>query len=186
MNTSLSAVIDARDVDSLRLEAYPDADLCGTWDTTKSTSGGFLCIVGDNGTFVQLDWFSKKQTATSHSTTEAELVALSKMLREVLVPQMGLWRLLLGRTVLGVIHEDNESTITVANNGYSPQLRHLNKHHRISLGLVHDFVCHDDILLRHIESAKQKGDLLTKGLPKLKHSAAMDLVQLIGAICVHS
>ena len=75
------------------------------------------------------------------------------------------------------------STITVANSGYSPQLRHLHKHHRISLGLVHDFVSHSDISLEHIETTKQKGDLLTKGLSRPKHSAALELVRLMG-ICL--
>ena len=177
--TSLHAVIDKRDIGKLRLEAYPDADLCGTFDTTKSTSGGFLALVGDNGTFVQLDWFSKKQTATSHSTTEAEMVAMSKMLRECLVPQMELWKLLIGGPVPGILFEDNQSTIVVAKNGYSPQLRHLAKHHRISLGLVHDFLKHEDISIEHVETTKQKGDLMTKGLVKSKHEEALKLVNLL-------
>ena len=183
VKTALVGTIDQRDIDNLRLEAYPDADLCGTYDTTKSTSGGFLCICGDNGTFLQLDWFSKKQTATAHSTTEAELVALSKILREVLVPQMELWSLLLERRIGGVIFEDNESTIVVAKSGYSPQMRHLNKHHRISLGLVHDFVSHSDIDLTHVVTEEQKGDILTKGLSKQKHEAALKLVRLYGGLC---
>ena len=106
VNTHLVATVDKRDTGNIRLEGFPGADLCGTFDTTKSTSGGFFALVRDNGTFVQLDWFSKKQTATSHSTTEAEMVALPKILREVLVPQIGLWKLLMGRTVMSVIHED--------------------------------------------------------------------------------
>ena len=111
------------------------------------------------------------------------MVAMSKMLREVLVPQMELWKLLVGGVVPGVIYEDNQSTITVANSGYSPQLRHLHKHHRISLGLVHDFVSHEDISLSYIDTKEQKGDLLTKGLSKPKHLAAMELVRLMG-ICL--
>ena len=74
-------------------------------------------------------------------------------------------------------------TITVARNGYSPQMRHLQKYHRISLGLVRDFVQHDDIELKHITTSEQKGDLMTKGLSKCKHTAAMDLVRLFGGIC---
>ncbi len=52
------------------------------------------------------------------------------------------------------------------------------KHHRISLGLVHELCQHDDIDLRHIETAKQKGDLMTKGLQRPKHDPAMDMVGL--------
>ncbi len=116
----------------MKLHAYPDADLCGTFDTTRSTSGGFVELIGDN-TFFPLDWFSKRQSATSHSTTEAEMVAARKMLRESLIPLQSLWSPMLQRPVEAVLHEDNMSTIVVINAGYSPQLRHIAKHHRISL-----------------------------------------------------
>jgi hypothetical protein len=181
-NIALHGIIDSRDFGNLTVEAYPDADLCGSFDTTRSTSGGFLSLTGKNGTYMPLEWFSKRQGATSHSTSESEMIALSKILRECLVPQMGLWKLLMGKTVPGVIYEDNESAIVIAKSGYSPQLRHLAKHHRISLGLVHDFVSHEDIELLHISTDKQKGDILTKGLSKIKHAQMSELIGLYGGI----
>ena len=186
-SSKLHATLDSRDLQegTLELNAYPDADLSGCPEvSTRSTSGGFLALEGKYGTFVQLDWFSKRQSATSHSTTEAEMVSLSKMLRESLVPQMGLWANLIGGPIKGIVHEDNESTIVVAKSGYSSQLRHLAKHHRISLGLVHEFVSHPDIDLRHIDTNLQKGDLMTKGLTKAKHEAALELVQLFASLGV--
>jgi hypothetical protein len=176
--TKMVASVDTRDLKELRIEAYPDADLAGNFTTAKSTSGGFLAVTGPHGTFMPLEWFSKRQTATSHSTTEAEMVAMSKILRESLVPQMGLWSLMVGYDVPGIIFEDNQSTIVVAKNGYSPQLRHLAKHHRISLGLVHDFLQHPDLTIQYITTDKQKGDLLTKGLSRAKHDEAMRMVGL--------
>ena len=187
-STQLVAEVDRRDLGDVRIEAYPDADLAGNFASARSTSGGFLALTGPNGTFVPLEWFSKRQTATSHSTTEAEMVAMSKILRECVVPQMGLWSLLMQKTVPSVLFEDNQSTIIVAKAGYSPQLRHLAKHHRISLGLVHDFLQHDDIHIQHVETSKQKGDLMTKGLARVKHVEAMRMVGLenswIGAVVV--
>ena len=90
----LHGQVDSLDIDNVVLHAYPDADLCGTFDTTRATSGGFVELIGLN-TFFPLDWFSKRQSATSHSTAEAELVAASKMLRESLIPIQSLWSLLL-------------------------------------------------------------------------------------------
>jgi hypothetical protein len=177
--TLLIGTIDKRDFGSLRIEAYPDADLAGNFATSKSTSGGFLALTGPNGTFMPLEWFSKRQTATSHSTSEAEMIAMSKMLRESLVPQMGLWCVLQNNVpVPGVLFEDNQSTIVIAKAGYSPQLRYLAKHHRISLGLIHDFLQHPDLEIEHIETTKQKGDLMTKGLSRIKHEEAMRMVGL--------
>ena len=163
------------------MHGYPDADLAGTFDTSRATSGGFVEIVGDN-TFFPLDWYSKRQTATSHSTTEAELVSASKMLRESLVPLQHLWSIMLQRPVLAVVHEDNMSTITVIQAGCSPQLRYINKHHRISLGLVHEMCKQSDMKVEHCPSDKQKGDIATKGLARSKHEAACKMVGLYPVI----
>ena len=104
------------------------------------------------------------------------------MLRESLVPLQTLWAILLQRPVRSIIHEDNESTIAVINSGYSPQLRYLAKHHRISLGVVNELCQHGDIDVEHIETSKQKGDLMTKGLQRPKHEPAMHMVGLYPVI----
>ena len=175
--TALRGYFNGNDIHEVELHAFPDADLAGSYDTSKATSGGFIHIHGSN-TYFPLDWYSKRQSATSHSTTEAELISASKMLRESLVPLMELWSLMLDRKVKGVINEDNMSTITVIETGYSPQLRHLQKHHRISLGLVHELCNQDDIVVQHVETSKQKGDILTKGLQRPKHDPACKMIGL--------
>ena len=125
-----------------------------------------------------LGWFSKRQTATAHSTTEAELIAASKILRESLVPLMGLWSLMLDRVVNGKVHEDNQSTIEVMKVGYSAKMRHLAKHHRISIGVTHDMISQDDIEAVYCPTDLQKGDILTKGLARPKHEPACELIGL--------
>ena len=57
-----------------RLLCYTDADFCGDPATYKSTSG-YICILECEHANYVLDWFSRKQTAVSRSTTEAELCA---------------------------------------------------------------------------------------------------------------
>ena len=57
-------------------------------------------------------------------------------------------------------------------------MRHLQKHHRISLDLVHELVQNPDIVLRYTSSETQKGDLMTKGLARPKHEPACRLVGL--------
>ena len=100
------------------------------------------------------------------------------MLRESLVPLQSLWDLMLQRPIKAVMHEDNMSTIVVINSGYSPQLRHIQKHHRISLGEVSELMAHKSRTCQHIETDKQKGDLMTKGLARPKHEPAMKMVGL--------
>ena len=48
INTKLVANADKREIGNLRLEAFPDADMCGTSDITESTSSGLLALLGDH------------------------------------------------------------------------------------------------------------------------------------------
>ncbi len=62
------------------------------------------------------------------------------------------------------------------------KLRHIQKHDRISFGEVHELCQHKDMKLQHIETDKQKGDLMTKGLARPKHEPAMRMVGLYSII----
>ena len=72
-------------------------------------------------------WLAKRQTSTSRSTTESEVVALAESLFHEAIPALELWELLLGRKVELNIKEDNQATIKVIRKGYSHKLRHLNR-----------------------------------------------------------
>ena len=56
---------------------------------------------------------SKKQTAVSHSTPEAEIVAIDHALRTVGLPALQLWDILFQRTKTLYVHEDNAACIQV-------------------------------------------------------------------------
>ena len=76
-------------VKDCKLYLFADADHAGECDN-RSTSGGFLVVVGPN-TYFHLTAFSKKQTATAMSSTESEVVAANLSLRAVGLPSSGLW-----------------------------------------------------------------------------------------------
>ena len=163
--------------------AYPDADLARSYDTTKATSGGFIELVGPNGTAFPFGILNAKRPRST-LLQKPNLFSASKMLRETLVPLQTLWSIMLQRPVRSIVHEDNQATITVINAGYSPQLRYLDKHHRVSLGVVHEMCQHDDNDVEHITTDKQKGDLMTKGLQRPKHEPAVRMVGLCPVIFV--
>ena len=54
--SKLHATIDTMESETVELHAYPDADLAGSYDSTRATSGGFIHLQGVN-TFFQLDWY---------------------------------------------------------------------------------------------------------------------------------
>ena len=112
--------------EKLKLLLFVDADLSGDPEDTKSRSGGYLVLAGPN-TWFPICWISRKQTATSRSTTEAEVVALAVCLFAEAIPTLQLFDLLLGRKVDLVILEDNQATIKICRSGFSPKLRHITR-----------------------------------------------------------
>ena len=75
------------------LVLFCDASYAGCLRSSKSTSGCLLCLVGPR-TFVVICWFCKKQTAISHSSTEAEVVAMDAGVRIEGLPAVALWSLI--------------------------------------------------------------------------------------------
>ena len=70
LNSSADLKLNAhiRDsADKLKLRPYADANFAGDNADARSTSGGYLVVIGPNS-FFPLTWVSKKQTATRRST----------------------------------------------------------------------------------------------------------------------
>ena len=72
------------------LAYFSDASFAGDLRDSKSTSGGILALFGPN-TFVPISWLCKKQGAVSHSTSEAEVIALDAGARLEGLPALALW-----------------------------------------------------------------------------------------------
>ena len=69
---------------------FTDASFAGDLLDSKSTSGAYMCLVGPR-TFVLITWLCKKQGAVSHSSSEAEVIALDASLRMEGLPALILW-----------------------------------------------------------------------------------------------
>ena len=82
--------------DELHLGLFSDADFAGDRATLRSTSGVSLALYGPHS-FYPLNSQSKKQTAISHSTVEAEIVAANHAVRTSGLPALPLWEKLLKR-----------------------------------------------------------------------------------------
>ena len=76
------------------LALFVDASFAGDLEDSKSTNGAYLCIVGPR-TFVPVTWICKRQTAISHSSTEAEVISLDAALRLEGIPALMLWELIM-------------------------------------------------------------------------------------------
>ena len=89
LNYRLAAVC-GDPAEELWLELFVDPDLGGDQQDVKSTSGGFLVLKAPT-THFPLAWISKRQTSTSRSTTESEVVSLAHSLYQEGLPALQLW-----------------------------------------------------------------------------------------------
>ena len=76
--------------ENLQLGLFSDADFGGDRADMKNTSGVFLALYGPR-TFSPLSAQSRQQTAVSHSTAEAEILATDHALRTSGLPALILW-----------------------------------------------------------------------------------------------
>ena len=117
---------------------FVDADHAGETVTGHSTSGGVLFAVSASGMQCPIAWRSKKQTATAHSTAEAEIIAACDGLRLLLMPMAGTLDTVLGSDlVASVMLGDAQVAERCIKHGYSKTLKHVKKYQRASLCFVH-------------------------------------------------
>lgn len=103
----------------ISLSIYSDADYAGDLDTRRSTTGSVIIIGGG-----PISWCSQRQATVALSTTEAEYVAASQTLKELI------WVKQLLREVapaVGVpqLRIDNQSAIKLIRN---PEFHKITKH----------------------------------------------------------
>ena len=89
---------------------------------------------------------------------------------------MGLWDLLLGRSVRLVVKEDNEATIQIAKDVFTQKLRHVLRHHRVNYASVSEVVAQDNMDIEQCPTDLQKADIFTAGLEPAKWLNAIDLL----------
>ena len=157
----------------LTLNCYADADFAGLWGVEDSEDS--ICVKSRTGYLITIGncpllWVSKLQTEVALSTLEAEYIALSQSMRDLL-PMRRLVQDV--SNVLGIkgdlktkststAFEDNQGAIGLAN---SPKLSPRTKHIAVKYHFFRENIAKGEISIEKIDTTLQKADLLTKGLP---------------------
>ena len=156
-------------------DCWVDADYAGNWHyndahvdpmTSKSRSGWIVRFAG-----APITWASKMQTITALSTMEAEYIALSTSLREV-IPLMGILKEArengikikdIPPKVHCTIFEDNSGALELAR---LPKMRPRTKHINQAFHHFREHVERQEIIMNATPTDKQMADILTKPLPE--------------------
>lgn len=155
----------------VELDGFGDADWANDTDSRKSVSG---TIVRVNGCPVH--WRSFRQPIVAHSSTEAELIALDLVAREVLWHRLLLSNLGFPQRSATTIYQDNQSTIKFASNAvYSQRTKHIDVRYRCIRDWVHD----GTVRLKYLSTLEMLADGLTKPLGASKFR---DFVQALGLV----
>ena len=139
------------------LWGYVDSDWAGCPDSRKSTSGYVLMLNG-----AAISWKSKRQSVVALSSAEAEFVAASSMVQEVIYIRKFLETLGFPQADPTPVFEDNRTCIAWSEGsvGGSDRAKHID----LRAHFVHDAVEHGVLKLTTIASVSNVADQLTKPL----------------------
>ena len=144
----------------LKLSAFSDADWGSNKDNRRSTSGVMVMINNYPVIFK-----SRLQNSVSLSTAEAEYVALSLCVQEVLWAKSLLLEMKIKIDNPVVVYEDNQGAIAIAKNeGYQSRAKHID----IRYHFIRDQVKTKVIQLHYIKTELQLADFLTKAISTKK------------------
>ena len=129
----------------LKVTAYVDSNYASDWDTRKSVTGYVVYI---NGNIVA--WKSKSQKCVTLSSTEAEYVALSQCVSEVIYVKQVLESIMMVVELPIKIYKDNTGAIDLANN--------------CSFHVIGKKIEQGCILVEHVRSEENTADTFTKNL----------------------
>ena len=124
--------------------------------------------------------YSQRQGCVSHSTPEAELVALDSALRKLGVPGLLIWDTILPHVPALMCHDDNQPMIRVLQTGRNPSMRYLHRTHRVSVRRLHEAFKRRDFELIYELTSRMCADIYTKAFSDSgKWEAACELINIV-------
>jgi hypothetical protein len=148
------------------LGGFVDASWAGCAETRKSKTGYVMFL--NSG---PISWKSKDQSIVALSSTDSEIDAAVKAIREVKGLRAQMFGLGLEQRRPTVLKEDNAATICIS---HSASLRETTKHLGYRRGFIRDEVEKKSVVLEAIPTSKQTADVFTKSLPRILHERHTD------------
>jgi hypothetical protein len=170
---------------TLKLDCYADADFAGLYgyedaqdSSCVKSRTGYVCTLGE----VPILWASKLQTEIALSTLEAEYIALSQAMRDLL-PLRDLMTVISSslqldrddKTMVSTVWEDNNGALGLAKKE-APLMTPWTKHIAIKYHWFRSKIHSNSIDIEPIDTVVQKADIFTKGLRQTDFEAKRRLL----------
>ena len=160
---------------AVEVSAYADADWANDKSDRKSITGW---VVRVNGAVVS--WASKKQRTVAQSTCEAELYAEAAAINEIIWTRDLLSELSVPTQQCSRVLGDNQSTITVSENGIKGERT---KHVDVKYHFVTEKIATGEVKLQWVPSSENVSDIFTKSLGRVLFEKFRDaLVSAVTAV----
>lgn len=154
------------------MEAFVDADWASDTDDRKSYSGNVIMIA--NG---PISWEAKKQKSVALSTMEAEYMAMSEVVKEIIYLRRLLNHMKMSSMVKSAttVFCDNQSAIKLTKNSvYHGRSKHID----IRYHFVREACENGTVKIDYLQTDSMTADIFTKSLPKIKHQRCVESLKL--------
>jgi hypothetical protein len=155
------------------LICYADAN----WgsNTHRKLISGYVFMIGGGA----IAWSSKKQSRTALSTAEAEYVAATHTVKQLIWHQNLLEKLDVPQARTLILRSDNQAAIAISHN---PQFHARTKHIDIDLHFLCDHVKSGTLQLTYVPLEENLADIFTKALPQPLHER---LTSMLGVLATN-
>lgn len=137
-------------------------------DDGKSTTGHVFYL-----NQCPVTWCSQKQEIVALSSCEAEFMAATETAKQEIWLQDLLSEIMEGEVTKAVIYIDNKSAIALTKN---PVFHGRSKHIHRRFHFICECIENGLLTVEHVAGTKQKADILTKALGRLKFKEMRDLI----------
>jgi hypothetical protein len=153
---------------------YVDADYAGNLDNRRSCAGNVFIQAGG-----PTAWGSQYQPTVALSTTEAEYMALTRGMKQILWMYAAMDEVGYPQPKPAILYNDNSAAVILTQNTKNNiKVKHID----IRYHYIRERVEEGDIEVRRIASANNIADMFTKQLPRVafqKHCAALRLYESV-------